>query len=81
MILQGKVKNGVVVLQNGAALPEGTIQRGGRRCAPSWTVLSHLFGITETRFVHILSTFPLVPDPVKLAAQNAYRDVERGVIR
>ena len=29
----------------------------------------------------MLSTFPLVPDPVKIAAHNAYRDVERGLIR
>ncbi len=32
-------------------------------------------------FVHVLSTFPLVPDPVKVAAQNAYRDVKRGLLR
>ena len=36
---------------------------------------------TETEFAHILSTFPLVPDPVKVTAQNAYRDVERGLVR
>ena len=28
-----------------------------------------------------LRSFPLVPAPVKVAAQNAYRDVERGLIR
>jgi len=28
-----------------------------------------------------LTTFPLVPEPVKIAALNAYRDVERGLIK
>ena len=41
---------------------------------------AHLYGLTEEEFAYILSTFPLVPDPVKVAAQNAYRDVERGLI-
>lgn len=31
-----------------------------------------------TGFAHALTTFPLVADPVKVAALNAYRDVERG---
>jgi hypothetical protein len=44
-------------------------------------LITHLYGLTEEEFAHILSAFPLVPDPVKLAAQNAYRDVERGLIR
>jgi hypothetical protein len=43
--------------------------------------IAHLYGLTEEEFAHILSTFPVVPDPVKVAAQNAYRDVERGVVR
>ena len=40
-----------------------------------------LYGLTESEFAHVLSTFPLVPDPVKVAAQNAFRDAERGLIR
>jgi hypothetical protein len=44
-------------------------------------LVAHLYGLTEAEFAHILSTFPLVPDPVKVAAQNAYRDVERGLIK
>ncbi|MBM4089145.1 MAG: ATP-binding protein [Planctomycetes bacterium] len=44
-------------------------------------LVAHLYGLTEAEFAHILTTFPLVPDPVKVAAQNAYRDVERGGIR
>jgi hypothetical protein len=44
-------------------------------------LIAHLYGLTESEFAHILSTFPLVPDPVKIAAQNAYRDAERGLIR
>jgi hypothetical protein len=43
-------------------------------------LIAHLYGLTEAEFVHILSTFPLVSDPVKVAVHNAYRDVERGVI-
>jgi len=38
-------------------------------------------GLTEAEFAHILGTFPLVAEPVKIAALNAYRDVERGLIR
>jgi hypothetical protein len=43
-------------------------------------LIAHLYGLTEEEFVHVLSTFPLVPDPMKVATQNAYRDVERGLI-
>src|SRR4030042_400242 len=44
-------------------------------------LVAHLYGLTEEDFAYILTTFPLVPDPVKTAARNAYRDVERGVIK
>jgi len=44
-------------------------------------LVAHLYGLTEDEFAHILSTFPVVPDPVKAAARNAYRDVERGLIK
>ena len=44
-------------------------------------LVAHLYGLTEDEFAHILGTFPLVPDPVKQAARNAYRDVERGLIQ
>ena len=43
-------------------------------------MVAHLYGLTEAEFTHILGTFPLVPEPVKVAAQNAFRDVERGLI-
>src|SRR5438105_2542709 len=56
------------------------IERGRLR-AELDGLIAHLYGLTEEEFAHILSTFPLVPDPVKVAAQNAYRDVERGLIR
>ena len=39
-------------------------------------LIAHLYGLTETEFAHILTTFPLVADPVKQAARNAYRDVD-----
>lgn len=44
-------------------------------------LVAHLYGLSEAEFVHILATFPLVPEPVKQAARNAYRDVERGLIQ
>jgi len=44
-------------------------------------IIAHLYQLTEIEFAHILSTFPIVPDPTKQAALNAYRDVERGLIQ
>ena len=44
-------------------------------------LIAHLYGLTEGEFAHVLATFPLVAEPLKIAAQNAYRDVERGLIR
>lgn len=44
-------------------------------------LVAHLYGLTEAEFAHILGTFPLVAEPVKVAALNAYRDVERGLIK
>ena len=44
-------------------------------------LVAHLYGLTEEEFAYILTTFPLVADPVKVAAQNAYRDVERGLVK
>ena len=43
-------------------------------------MIAHLYGLTEEEFAYILTTFPIVPEPVKVAALNAYRDVERGLI-
>jgi hypothetical protein len=44
-------------------------------------LVAHLYGITEDEFSYILTTFPLVSDVVKVATQNAFRDVERGLIK
>ena len=44
-------------------------------------VIANLYGLDEEEFAHVLSTFPLVPDPVKIAARNAYRDVALGAIQ
>jgi hypothetical protein len=44
-------------------------------------IIAHLYELTEEEFTYILSTFPLVPQPQKVATQNAYRDVERGLIK
>ena len=44
-------------------------------------LVAHLYGLSEDEFTHILETFPLVAQPVKVAAHNAYRDVQRGLIK
>ncbi|HOW59346.1 MAG TPA: hypothetical protein PLO78_06460 [Candidatus Omnitrophota bacterium] len=36
-------------------------------------MVAHLYDLTEEEFAHILSTFPIVPQPVKDAALDAYR--------
>lgn len=53
----------------------------GRLRAELDGLIAHLYGLTEEEFAYILTTFPLVAEPVKIAAQNAYRDVERGLIK
>lgn len=35
---------------------------------------AHLYGLTEEELAHILSTFPVVPQPVKDAVRAAYRE-------
>ena len=44
-------------------------------------LVAHLYGLSEAEFAHILGTFPLVAEPTKTAALNAWRDVERGLIQ
>ena len=44
-------------------------------------MIAHIYGLTEVEFAHILNSFPLVPEPAKVAARNAWRDVERGLIK
>ncbi|MCG3167248.1 MAG: hypothetical protein POELPBGB_03035 [Bacteroidia bacterium] len=44
-------------------------------------IIAHIYGLTEEEFTYILSTFPIVPQPQKVASHNAYRDVERGLIK
>jgi hypothetical protein len=44
-------------------------------------LVAHLYGLSEAEFAHIVGTFPLVAEPVKIAALNAWRDVERGLIQ
>jgi hypothetical protein len=53
----------------------------GRLRAELDGLVAHLYSLTEIEFAHILSTFPLVAEPVKQAARNAYRDVARGLIQ
>ena len=56
------------------------IERGKLR-AELDGIIAHIYGLTETEFQYILTTFPIVPDPVKLNALNAYRDVRTGLIK
>lgn len=53
----------------------------GRLQAEIDGAVAHLYGLSEEEFQMVLSQYPLVPDPAKLAAHNAYRDIERGVRR
>jgi len=43
-------------------------------------LVAHLYGLTEGEFVDILRTFPIVAEPARVAAHNAYRAVARGDI-
>ena len=54
------------------------VQRGKLR-AELDGIIAHIYNLTEDEFAHILKTFPIVPDPIKQATLNAYRDVERGI--
>lgn len=40
-------------------------------------IVAHFYGLTESDFAHILTTFPLVDDAVKADALNAFRDIVR----
>lgn len=44
-------------------------------------IIANIYGLTEEEFSYILNTFPIVTLPQKVASQNAYRDVERGLIK
>jgi hypothetical protein len=44
-------------------------------------LIAHLYGLTESEFAYILTTFPLVTENVKLMARNAFRDVQNGLIK
>jgi hypothetical protein len=43
-------------------------------------LVAHLFGLNEEQLLHILKSFPLVPEPAKVAALNALRDVQKGLM-
>ena len=43
-------------------------------------LVAHLYGLSEDEFTHILGAFPLVAEPVKVAALNAWRDVQKGLV-
>jgi hypothetical protein len=44
-------------------------------------LVAHLYGLTYDEFAYILTTFPLVPQAVKEAALEAYRAVDKGLVR
>ena len=56
------------------------VQRGQLR-AELDGIIAHLYGLTESEFAYILTTFPIVADPIKQNALNAYRDVRTGLIK
>ena len=61
-------------------MPENDLGKGPVRAEIDGLV-AHLYGLTEEEFAHVLGTFPLVDDQVKVAAQNAYRDVAKGLVK
>ncbi len=44
-------------------------------------LVAHLYGLTEEELAHVLRTFPVVPEPVREAARNAFRAVARGDVQ
>ena len=44
-------------------------------------LVAQLYGLTENEFTHILTTFPLVAEGVKDATLEAFRLVQKGVIK
>lgn len=46
-----------------------------RPCAEIDGLVAHIYGLSEAEFVHILGTFPPVPEVVKAAAVQSYREL------
>lgn len=44
-------------------------------------IIAHIYELTEEEFTYILGTFPIVAQPQKVAAHNAYRDVLNGTLK
>jgi hypothetical protein len=44
-------------------------------------LIANIYGLTEDELAYILTSFPLVPENVKLMARNALRDVQKGQIK
>ena len=73
------------VLAKAARLPKQSVVKEAaeraRLRAEIDGLVAHLYGLTEDEFAHILTSFPLVADPIKVAARNAYRDVAKGLLQ
>lgn len=44
-------------------------------------LIAHLYNLTEAQFTYLLATFSLVPEPIRVTTHNAYRNVERGLVK
>jgi len=44
-------------------------------------LIGHLYALTESEFTHILTTFPIVAEPIKAAALAAHRAVAKGELK
>ena len=44
-------------------------------------IIAHIYELTEEEFTYILGTFPIVAQPQKVAAHNAYRDVLNDILK
>ncbi len=61
-----------------ALAAENQVERN-RLCAELDGLAAQVYRITEDDFAYILRSFPLISAPTKIAAQNAYRDMKRGL--
>ncbi len=70
----------VLTARLGTAAPAGVAAGRARLRAELDGLVAVLYGLTDSEFAHVLSTFPLVPDAVKASAQTAFRDAAEGRI-
>lgn len=64
-----------------ASSGHGAHHRGTKMSEQPGIQAEHLYDLIKSEFAHVFVTFPLVAEPVKIAALNTSCDVERELIR